>query len=329
MSGLGAIYRKELSDNFSSFRFVILFALIAMVSFIISYMAGVSLRENLEGVAKPKFVFLMLFNTKGALFSLVEFVAVFGPLIGLVLGFDSINGERARGTLVKLVSQPIYRDAVINGKFLAGATTIAILIVSIVLVISGFGLTLVGVVPGVEEILRLAIYVVISIFYISFWLGLSILFSIAFRSVATSFLASVALWIFLSFFVSLGASVLANSIARQCAHQRGSVPYFPHVHLLQRHGNDRGPYEKNYPVHGVNGTHGATFLVPLSEPVVSRAESCGGLSSACGADCDQCDLLCRILLDLHDAGDQNVMQASGRKQNPTRREPTKDHGLKN
>jgi ABC-2 type transport system permease protein len=30
--------------------------------------------------------------------------------------------------------------------------------------------------------------------------------------VATSFLASVALWIFLSFFVSLGASVLADSI---------------------------------------------------------------------------------------------------------------------
>jgi len=43
MGGLGAVYQKELSDNFSSFRFVILFALIAMVSFIISYMAGVSL----------------------------------------------------------------------------------------------------------------------------------------------------------------------------------------------------------------------------------------------------------------------------------------------
>ena len=184
MSGLGAVYRKELSDNFSSFRFVILFALIAMVSFIISYMAGVSLKENLEGIAKPKFVFLMLFSAKGALFSLVEFVAVFGPLIGLVLGFDAINGERAHGTLVKLVSQPIYRDAVINGKFLAGATTIAVLVVAIVLVISGFGLALVGVVPGVEEILRLAIYAGISIFYISFWLGLSILFSIAFRSVA-------------------------------------------------------------------------------------------------------------------------------------------------
>jgi ABC-2 type transport system permease protein len=213
MHGLFAVYKKELSDHCSSYRFVILFALIAMVSFITSYMAAIYLRENLEGVAKPQFVFLMLFNKPGALFSMVQFVAFFGPLIGLILGFDAINRERAQGTLVKLLSQPIYRDAVINGKFLAGATNITIMIVSIVLVISGLGLNLLGVVPGWEEIMRLVIYVVISIFYICFWLGISILFSIVFRGIATSALASVALWIFLSFFVSMGASVLANTMA--------------------------------------------------------------------------------------------------------------------
>jgi ABC-2 type transport system permease protein len=213
MQGVSAVYRKELSDHFSSYRFVILFALIAMVSFITSYMAGIHLKESLHGVAKPTFVFLMLFNTTGALFSMVQFVAFFGPLIGIVLGFDAINRERGDGTLIKIVSQPIYRDSVINGKFLAGVTTISIMLVSIVLVISGIGLILLGVVPGVEEVWRLFIYVLISIFYISFWLGLAILFSIFFRSIATSALAAVALWIFLSFFVSLGASVLADVIA--------------------------------------------------------------------------------------------------------------------
>ncbi len=213
MQGLVAIYKKELADHFSSYRFVILFALIGMVSFITSYMAGISLRENLEGIAKPKFVFLMLFNTTGALFSMVQFVAFFGPLIGLVLGFDAINRERAHGTLIKLVSQPIYRDSVINGKFLAGITTITVMLISIVLVISGLGLMMLGIVPGIEEIWRLGIYLVISIFYISFWLGISILFSISFKNIATSALASVALWIFLSFFVSLGASVIADTVA--------------------------------------------------------------------------------------------------------------------
>ena len=212
MQGLYAVFRKEICDHFSSYRFVILFALIAMVSFISSYMAGIHLKEDLEGLASIKFPFLMLFSTTGTLFSMIQFVAFFGPLIGLVLGFDSINRERAHGTLIKLITQPIYRDAVINGKFLAGVATITIMTLSIVLVISGFGLIIVGVVPGFEEIWRLFVYLIISIFYIAFWLGVSILFSISFRNIATSALASVALWIFLSFFISLGADVVANAV---------------------------------------------------------------------------------------------------------------------
>jgi ABC-2 type transport system permease protein len=212
MTGIGAIFRKELADHFSSYRFVILFALIAMVSLITTYMVGIGLSEELSGIAKPKFVFLMLFTSTGPLFSLVQFVAFFGPLIGLILGFDSINRERSAGTLSKLASQPIYRDSIINGKFLSGVVTIAIMLMSILLVVSGLGLTLIGVVPGVEEVWRIFIYLIISIFYISFWLGISILFSILFRGIATSALATLAIWIFFSFFVSMGATVVANAM---------------------------------------------------------------------------------------------------------------------
>jgi ABC-2 type transport system permease protein len=154
----------------------------------------------------------MLFSTPGAVFSMAQFTAFFGPLIGIILGFDAVNRERAHGTLIKLVSQPIYRDAVINGKFLAGVATLSTLLTAILLVITGFGLAFVGVVPCVEEIWRLAVYLLISIFYISLWMGVSILFSILFRGIATSALASVALWIFLSFFVSLGADVVADAV---------------------------------------------------------------------------------------------------------------------
>ena len=59
--------------------------------------------------------------------------------MGLTLGFDAINSERSEGTLNRLVSQPIYRDAVINGKFLAGATIIFIMVFSMGLVISAIG----------------------------------------------------------------------------------------------------------------------------------------------------------------------------------------------
>ena len=212
MHGIKCIVKKELADHFSSYRFIILFSLIAMVSLITAYMVGLNIKEELEGIAKPKSVFLMLFTSSGALFSMVQFVAFFGPLIGLVLGFDSINRERNEGTLSKLLSQPIYRDVVINGKFLAGMITISIMLVAIVLVITGLGLSTVGVIPGVEEAWRILIYLIISVIYISFWLGVAILFSILFRSIATSALAALAVWIFFSFFISLGASVLANAV---------------------------------------------------------------------------------------------------------------------
>ena len=213
MHGIKVILKKELADHFSSYRFVIIFALIAMISLISAYMAGLNIRQQLEGVAKPRFIFLMLFTAPGALFSLVQFVAFFGPLVGLILGFDTINRERNEGTLSKLLSQPIYRDVVINAKFLAGVTMITIMLVSIVLVITGIGLLVLGIVPGLEEIWRIVFYLIISIIYIAFWLGVAILFSILFRSTATSALAALAVWIFFSFFVSIGANIVANAVA--------------------------------------------------------------------------------------------------------------------
>jgi ABC-2 type transport system permease protein len=213
MTGLTAIIKKELTDHVSSYRFLLLFALIAMLSLITVYLAGQHITQELEGVAKPQHVFLMLFTAAGIRFSLTQFVAFFGPLLGLLLGFDTINRERNEGTLSKLLSQPIYRDAVINGKFLAGVIVIAVMMTSIVLVITGWGLIAVGVTPGLDEVGRIGIYLLLSILYIAFWLGVAILFSILFRSVATSALAALAIWLFFSFFISLGASLVAGALA--------------------------------------------------------------------------------------------------------------------
>jgi ABC-2 type transport system permease protein len=213
LHGIFTLFRKELEDHFSSVRFLLISALIVMVGVIIASMVGMGIQEESKGMAKPTLLFLWLFTSTGKLFSFVQFIGFFGPLIGIFLGFDAINRERVSRTLSKLASQPIYRDSIINAKFLAGVITIAVVLVGIVLIISGLGIRLIGVVPGSEEVLRLAIYVIISILYVSFWLGIAILFSVVFRSTATSALASLAVWIFFSFFVGLGAGFVANAVA--------------------------------------------------------------------------------------------------------------------
>lgn len=232
-----------MEDNFSSTRFPILFAVIVIVGVFMASMVGMGIQEELKGVAKPTFVFLMLFTSTGKLFSFVQFIAFFGPLVGIILGFDAISRERSQRTLSKLVSQPIYRDSIINAKFLAGVATISVVMTAIVLIISGLGIRLIGVVPGQEEILRLAVYLVASILYVSFWLGISILFSVVFRSTATSILASLALWIFIFLFVGLGVTVLADAVAPINQSQSGGIdPVMVEKHeMVQRVGSYFSP----------------------------------------------------------------------------------------
>jgi ABC-2 type transport system permease protein len=192
------ILRKELADYFTSIRCFILFLLVILASAAGLYAAYQGIRGAGSGTS---FVFLRLFITSGEVTpSLVTFLTLFVPIIGIALGFDAINSERSSGTLNRILSQPVYRDSVINGKFLAGIVTLAIMIAATMLIVSGYGLRMIGVAPSAEEIIRLFIYFVFIIIYGAFWMGLAILFSVLFRRIAVSLLAAIAVWLFFGFF---------------------------------------------------------------------------------------------------------------------------------
>lgn len=212
MPGLLAVFWKELADQMGSRRFLILFAIIALAGLWATYVAAQSIRAEVAGSPDSRFVFLQVFTaSSGLLPPFVAFIGFFGPLVGLSLGFDAINRELSEGTMSRVLSQPVYRDSVINGKFLAGVVTIAVMLLSLILIVSGLGLQLIGVPPTLEEILRLLLFVVITIIYIAFWLGLSILFSILFRRTTTSALGSIALWIFFAFFMLMISGAIADA----------------------------------------------------------------------------------------------------------------------
>ena len=132
--------------------------------------------------------------------------------MGIILGFDAVSRERSQGTLNRLAAQPVYRDAVINGKFLAGLIVIFMTVFSMGILACAAGILVTGVAPQGEEIIRIIVFLLPTVVYIAFWLGLSILFSVRCRHAATAVLASLSIWIFLSFFMSMVASGIANSM---------------------------------------------------------------------------------------------------------------------
>ena len=212
MTGLVEIFRKELSDNFNSKRFVILFLLVYLAGVASIYIAAQNIRSSVDDTTRYVFLNLFIVSGKDLPFSFPLFMSIFLPIIGIALGFDAINSERTSGNLSRLLAQPIYRDNVINGKFLAGLVMIAIIVISIVTLVAGLGLRMIGVPPEAEEILRLFAFIFVSILYGAFWLSLSMLFSILFRKTATSALTSIAIWVFFFLFMSLIAGLIANAI---------------------------------------------------------------------------------------------------------------------
>lgn len=210
-TGLAALFRKELGDHLKSRRFLILLILVGTTGFASLYGAVSGISQAIE--TDSNFVFLKLYSTSGnSIPSFMSVIALLGPIIGLALGFDAINSERAGGTLNRLVSQPIYRDSVIIGKFLAGAALIAMITYAAGIAVGACGVLATGLKPEAEEVLRILIFLTFTVIYISFWLALSIFFSVICRHAATSALASIAVWMFFAIFMSLLATIIAGAV---------------------------------------------------------------------------------------------------------------------
>jgi ABC-2 type transport system permease protein len=190
---------------------LILEALILLTAFGTVYAAAQNLRAGTG--SGDQFLFLRLFTTaRDPLPAFVGFLGLLVPLLAIALAFDSINGEFNQRTLSKVLAQPIYRDALLMGKFLAGLGTLALALAAIWLLIIGMGLLQLGVPPTGEETVRMLWFLLVTIFYGGIWLALAMLFSIIFRQPATAALAAIAVWLFFTVFWGIIASLLARTL---------------------------------------------------------------------------------------------------------------------
>lgn len=208
--GLGTVFLKELSDHLTSARMRVLEWLVVLTALAALYAAIQQIREV---TAEDPFLFLRLFTTsRDPLPSFVAFLSFLVPLMAIGLGFDAVNGEHNRRTLSRILAQPIYRDALLFGKFLAGLATLAISLVALWLILIGLGLFMLGIPPGAEEMARAFLFLLVTIVYAGVWLAIALLFSILFRSAATAALITLGLWLFLTVIWPALAPALAIAI---------------------------------------------------------------------------------------------------------------------
>jgi len=207
---------KEFGDHLLSVRFIVLFLILALAAAVPLYFVSGDIRTAASGANSFPALFIGLFwftpqvNDQITLPSVVGFLALVGPLLGLAFAFDAINGERAEGTLPRLLSQPIHRDDVINGKFAAGLAVISMVLIVMVAAVAAFALIRLGIIPKASEILRVILWLMLTFVYVSLWLAFGMLLSVVVRRAATSALIGFGAWLLLTFFGSLIVSLLGG-----------------------------------------------------------------------------------------------------------------------
>jgi ABC-2 type transport system permease protein len=194
-TGLGAVFMKELSDHLSSIRMMVLTLFVIVFG---AFPVASSLQQLRTVVGADAFLFLRIFTIEPEQVPIpfVQALNFIIPLMAIGLGFDSVNSEFNRRTLSRVLSQPIYRDALLLGKFLGGLVTLAVALVALWLIVFGAGLLLLGLPPRGVEVARALGFLVVAIAYGGVWLAVSMLFSVIFRSTATSALCALGLWLF-------------------------------------------------------------------------------------------------------------------------------------
>ncbi len=214
--GWTVIAGKEFADHLLSARFIVLLVVLALAAVVPLYFASARIRELAEQASGAQAVFLALFTLGSQQVPLLRvdaFVGIVAPLLGIAFAFDAVNGERSEGTLPRLLSQPIHRDDVINGKFAAGLAIISLVLTAIVAIIAGFGLLRLGIVPAGGEVLRIVAWLGLTIVYVALWLAFGLLLSVLLRRAATSALIGFGIWILITIFGGLIVGLVAGLLA--------------------------------------------------------------------------------------------------------------------
>ena len=167
------VARKEFSDHITSRRFIIILALLLVISAISMYDGIGRYNENLEhyserlqsmeGVEgpypgwmpeKPSVMFVFM--------SMMGYMTTLGGVLAIAIGFDLVSKEKETRSLKTLLAHPLYRDEIINGKALGGIGALGFAMV-LALALSLAMLLLFSIVPTAGEFAAILIFGAVSL----------------------------------------------------------------------------------------------------------------------------------------------------------------------
>ncbi|MCL0058898.1 ABC transporter permease [Dehalococcoidia bacterium] len=265
-NGLTNIVRKELIDHIRSGKFIIVFLIFLLLS-AYSLHEGINMyhdaldryKEHIERIEDAEDIRIpMPAGPPGypGVIDVTEWMPerpsplyafmwmrmampVLGAILAVVMGFDLISKERQDRTLKTLLSHPIYRDEIINGKAIAGLLVI-ILAIGMTFGISLAMLLISDIVPTIGEFVNIALFGIISVILLLSFFAIALMSSVLFKNSGSSIMFAFGIILVISLILPAIAPFAAEMIVGPRPEPPAMPPMRPPPDERQE-GDDRVP----------------------------------------------------------------------------------------
>lgn len=206
--GLITIAEKELFDHLRSRKFLLIFGILLIVA-IVGMIGGISeYNKSLDAYNKHQSTIDSPLSSymaeKPSILSVFSSVAIYlifvGAILGIAMGFDLVSKEKESKSLKILLSHPVYRDEVINGKALGGIAALAGALF-VVLFIALATLLVYGIVPDGNELILIGVFALVSFLLIFSYFAIALFMSTVMDESGTALIYTIIIFILLSVLV--------------------------------------------------------------------------------------------------------------------------------
>ena len=247
--GLFNVARKEFIDHLTSRKFILILVLFLIISAVAmhqgigdynnrleSYKEQISQVEEGERRYMPeKPSILIIFQRMRGLMPFL------GAILAIAMGFDLITREKESRSLKSLLSHPVYRDEIINGKALGGILAL-VFAVGIAFTILFAMLLLFSIVPDLGEFWRIILFGAVTVLCLLTYFSIALMASTSSENSGRSLMFAFVVLLILSF----GVPMLGELVVKSAVGEPPERPEFqsPRVIDIEHPGEEYEEWER-------------------------------------------------------------------------------------
>jgi ABC-type transport system involved in multi-copper enzyme maturation permease subunit len=214
------VANKEMRIHFKTRRLLVIGIIFAAVFIIISIWGGYITGQNQDEPSYEE-------GAENVIIMVLAFSSIFPAILAIALTYDSIVGEKVNNSMYLLISKPIKKEALYLGKFLGAWISIAMVYLGVMTVGYLIIIGLSGQIPSGKDVAMVYVAVFFILLGVAAWISLIMLCSTVFKTIASTLITSILVWLFVLSLLSLSGLIYWAVTAPSADETSIHVSYLP------------------------------------------------------------------------------------------------------